>query len=104
MVVTYALCTIADALAALGQMRRVLRPDGQLLFCEHGAAPDAAVRRWQDRLNGLWRRLAGGCNLNRPMLPLIEAGGFRIEEAQSAYLPGTPRFAAYNSWGIARPQ
>ncbi len=103
-VVTYTLCTIPDARAALSQMRRVLRPDGRLLFCEHGAAPDARVRRWQDRLDGVWGRFAGGCHLNRPMLALIEAGGFRILDSRSAYLPKTPRFAGYNTWGSARPQ
>lgn len=102
-VMTYTLCTIPDASAALAQMRRVLRPDGQLLFCEHGAAPDAGVRRWQDRLDGLWGRWAGGCHLNRAMLPLIESAGFRFGTVQSRYLPGTPRFAGYNTWGVACP-
>ena len=101
-VMTYTLCTIPDAGAALAQIRRVLRPGGRLLFCEHGAAPDAAVRRWQDRLDGLWGRFAGGCHLNREMAPLIAAGGFRFDELQHAYLPKTPRFAGYNTWGCAR--
>ena len=103
MVVTFTLCTIPDVEAALAQIRRVLRRDGQLLFCEHGAAPDAGVRRWQDRLNGVWRPLAGGCNLNREIAPLIRSAGFRIDELHNAYLPGTPRFAGYISWGSARP-
>lgn len=103
-VVTYILCTIPDAHAALVQMQRVLRPNGQLLFCEHGAAPDASVRRWQDRLNGVWGRFAGGCNLNRATLPLIEGAGFRVEDVRSAYLPKTPRFAGYNTWGAASPR
>ena len=77
-------------------------PGGRLLFCEHGAAPDADVRRWQDRLDGLWGRFAGGCHLNREMAPLIAAGGFRFDELQSRYLPKTPRFAGYNTWGCAR--
>lgn len=102
-VVTFTLCTIADALAALRQMRRVLRPDGRMLFCEHGAAPDAGIRRWQDRLNGLWGRLGGGCNLNREILPMIRSAGFRLEEAHSAYLPRTPRVAGYSSRGVASP-
>ena len=103
-VVTYPLCTIPDAAAALGQMRRVLRPEGHLLFCEHGAAPDAGVRRWQDRLNGVWGRLAGGCNLNREMSPLIESAGFRLDEVHSAYLRRTPRISGYNTRGIASPR
>ncbi len=100
-VMTYTLCTIPDATAALAQLRRVLRPAGQLLFCEHGAAPDADVRRWQDRLDGLWGKLAGGCHLNRDMQTLIASAGFRFEELQSRYLPKTPRFAGFNTWGRA---
>ena len=101
-VMTYTLCTIPDAFAVLAQLKRVLRPGGRLLFCEHGAAPDAAVRRWQDRLDGLWGRLAGGCHLNREMAPLIASAGFRFDDVQSRYLPKTPRFAGYNTWGCAR--
>jgi SAM-dependent methyltransferase len=102
-VVTFTLCTIRDAIAALAQMRRVLRPDGQLLFCEHGSAPDASVRRWQNRLDGVWGRLSGGCHLNRETVPMIESAGLLIEAVHGAYLPRTPRFAGYNTWGIARP-
>jgi len=101
--VTFTLCTIPDVAAALRQMRRVLRTDGQLLFCEHGAAPDAGVRHWQERLDGVWGKFAGGCHLNREMVPLIEAAGFRIAEAHSAYLPRAPRIAGYVTWGSAAP-
>jgi ubiquinone/menaquinone biosynthesis C-methylase UbiE len=101
-VMTYTLCTIPDAAAALAQIRRVLRPGGRLLFCEHGAAPDAGVRRWQDRLDAVWGRFAGGCHLNREMAPLIASAGFRFDDLQSRYLPKTPRFAGYNTWGCAR--
>jgi ubiquinone/menaquinone biosynthesis C-methylase UbiE len=102
-VVTFTLCTIPDAAAALRQVHRVLRPGGELLFCEHGAAPDAGVRRWQDRLNPVWGRLGGGCNLNRDMQPLIRSAGFRFEEVHSAYLPHTPRFVGFATWGAACP-
>lgn len=102
-VVTYTLCTIPDTTAALRQMSRVLRPGGELLFCEHGAAPDARVRRWQDRLNPLWKRLGGGCNLNRPIPTLIEAGGFRIKCLDAMYIPGW-RPASFNYWGTAVPR
>jgi ubiquinone/menaquinone biosynthesis C-methylase UbiE len=102
-VMTYTLCTIPDAAAALAQVRRVLHPGGRLLFCEHGAAPDTGVRRWQDRLDGAWCRLAGGCHLNRDVALLIESAGFRFEGVRSRYLPGTPRFAGYNTWGSALP-
>jgi len=98
--VTYTLCTIPDTLLALRQMGRVLRPGGELIFCEHGAAPDAKVRRWQDRLDPLWQRLGGGCRLNRPIPSLIEAGGFRIESLDTMYLPGW-RPASFNYWGTA---
>lgn len=102
-VVTYSLCTIPDATMALRQMRRVLRPGGAMLFSEHGAAPNADVRRWQDRLDGLWGRVSGGCHLNREVSAMISAAGFRMDWVESAYLPGTPRFAGYNTWGAASP-
>lgn len=101
-VVTYTLCTIPNAHVALGQIRRVLKPSGRLLFCEHGLAPDDEVRRWQDRLNPIWRRLAGGCELNRAIPELIEGGGFRIERIETIYLPGW-RPASFNYWGSALP-
>ncbi len=100
---TYTLCTIPDFRGALAQMRRVLRPGGRLLFCEHGAAPDASVRRWQDRINPLWSMVSGGCNLNRPVPQLIGDAGFDVGELETMYLPGTPRFAGFNYWGSATP-
>jgi len=102
--VTYTLCTIPDAMAALEGMRQVLKQSGRLIFCEHGKAPDEAVRRWQDRLNPIWRRLGGGCNLNRDIPALIEAAGFRIDKLDTMYLTSAPRFAGFNYWGSARPQ
>ncbi len=99
--VTYALCTIPDPVTALRGMARVLRPGGRLVFCEHGLAPDAGVVKWQDRINPLWRRLAGGCNLNRDIPAVLARGGFQISDLQQCYLPGTPRFAGFNYWGSA---
>ncbi|NNE21385.1 MAG: class I SAM-dependent methyltransferase [Rhizobiales bacterium] len=99
--ITYTLCTIPDAIAALEGMRRVLKENGRLIFCEHGKAPDEAVRRWQDRLNPLWKRIGGGCNLNRDIPALIESAGFAIDTLETMYLPSTPRFAAFNYWGSA---
>jgi ubiquinone/menaquinone biosynthesis C-methylase UbiE len=101
--VTYTLCTIPDAVTALEGMRRVLKPGGTLLFCEHGMAPDASVRRWQDRLNPPWRRVAGGCNMNRDIPRLLEEGGFDITDDERMYIPGL-RILSYNFWGSARPR
>jgi len=102
-VVTYTLCTIPDTAPALRQIGRVLRPSGELIFCEHGAAPDDSVRRWQDRLNPIWKWLGGGCNLNRPIPTIIETGGFRITSLETMYIPGW-RPASFNYWGTAVPQ
>ncbi|MBI1239800.1 MAG: methyltransferase domain-containing protein [Alphaproteobacteria bacterium] len=100
--VTYTLCSIGDVHTALQGMGRVLKPGGRLLFCEHGEAPDDSVRRWQERITPVWKRLAGGCHLGRPIPSLIEAGGFAIEKMETMYLPSTPRFAGFNYWGSAR--
>lgn len=99
-VVTYALCTIADPLAALVEMRRVLKRGGLLVFCEHGLAPDPSVRRWQHRLTPLWARVAGGCHLDRNVPALLSEAGFQSRDLQTAYLPG-PRVLTYNYWGTA---
>ncbi len=98
--VTYTLCTIPDPLTALEGMRRVLKPGGTLLYCEHGKAPDEEVLRWQNRLNPAWRRVAGGCNINRDIPALVEAAGFRIKSDDRMYIPG-PRLFCYNYWGSA---
>ena len=102
-VITYTLCTITDAVRALGEMRRVLKPGGQLLFAEHGRAPDASVRRWQDRLTPVWKRIGGGCHLNRDIPKLLEQGGFAIDRLETMYLPG-PRPMTFNYWGAAVPR
>ena len=98
--VTFTLCTIPDAASALQGMRRVLKPGGRLLFCEHGAAPDEGVRRWQDRLNSGWSKIAGGCNMNRDIPAMIAAGGFDIVNDERMYIPGL-RILSYNYWGSA---
>jgi ubiquinone/menaquinone biosynthesis C-methylase UbiE len=101
-VTTWTLCTIANAPRALGEVRRVLRPGGALLFVEHGRAPEPGVARWQDRLDPLWRRIAGGCHLNRKIDNLISASGFRIDTLTNARLPG-PRTHTFLYEGRARP-
>ena len=100
-VMTYTLCSIADCETALAQMRRVLKPTGELLFIEHGAAPDPAVRRWQRRINPIWSRLSGGCNLHRRIPELLETAGFQVRALETMYLPGTPRITGFNYWGRA---
>ena len=99
-VATYTLCTLPDVAVALAEVRRVLRPRGEFVFCEHGAAPDDSVRRWQNRLNPAWRRLAGGCHLNRDIPLLLDEAGFRIGDLDTMYLPGW-RPATFNYWGVA---
>lgn len=101
-VITYTLCSIADPARGLREMARVLKPDGRLLFCEHGVAPDAAVRRWQSRLTPLWRHVSGGCHLDRDVPALLEDAGFRITELETEYLPGW-RVAGYQYCGAAEP-
>lgn len=101
-VMTYTLCSIPDAAAALAEMRRVLKPDGRLYFSEHGLAPDVSVRRLQNRLNPTWRKYGGGCNLNRDIPAILQANGFTFESLESMYIPGW-KFASYNFWGVATP-
>jgi ubiquinone/menaquinone biosynthesis C-methylase UbiE len=100
--VTYTLCSIPEPVAALKEMRRVLKPDAKLVFCEHGLAPDESVRRWQNRLTPIWSRLAGGCHLNRDVPRLLNEAGFHSADMQSGYLRG-PRPLTYNYWGTAVP-
>lgn len=99
-VMTYTMCTIPDVDRALEEISRVLKPGGQLLFCEHGEAPDENIRRWQQRMNPLWRKLGGGCNLNRPIPRLLQRAGFQSEDLQTMYIPGW-KPACFNYWGSA---
>ena len=100
-VITYTLCTIAELLPALEGVRRVLKPAGQLLFCEHGKAPDQNVHRWQERLNPVWRRFSGGCNIQRDIPAILQESGFKIADDNRMYIPGI-KALSYNYWGAAR--
>lgn len=100
-VVTYTLCTIPDAVAALREIRRVMKPGAALLFCEHGRSPDAAVARWQERLQPLWGPMAGGCHLDRDVPALLKAAGFKTTHLEQGHIPG-PKPWTYHYWGSAQ--
>jgi len=101
-VTTWTLCSILDAPAALAEMRRVLAPAGRLLFVEHGRSPDARVCWWQDRLAPIWKRIGGGCHLNRPIAELINGAGFQLERLDTGYMRG-PKPMTFMFEGSARP-
>jgi ubiquinone/menaquinone biosynthesis C-methylase UbiE len=102
-VCTFTLCSVCTPAAALSEARRVLKPKGRLLFCEHGLAPDPGTAKWQRRIEPIWKRIAGGCHLTRPISSAIAAAGFRVEDMDSMYVPKTPKIAAWNEWGSASP-
>jgi ubiquinone/menaquinone biosynthesis C-methylase UbiE len=99
---TWSLCSIPDVAAALAEIRRVVKSDGKLLFVEHGLASESGVQKWQNRLTPLWKHLAGGCHLNRPISFLIEDAGFHIAQVQTGYMPG-PKPMTFMYEGSARP-
>ncbi len=101
-VCTYTLCTIPDPLAALAQMRRVLKPDGRLFFVEHGRAAEPKVQHWQDRLNGIQQSICGGCNMNRDIERLVRGAGFSFDQLDKYYVPGQPKILGFLTRGVAR--
>lgn len=99
---TWTFCSIPDAAKALAEMRRVLKPAGALVFVEHGRSPDARLARWQDRLNPVWHRCSGGCNLNRDVPGPIAGAGFALERLEAGFLVKGPRLLSYHFAGLAR--
>ncbi|MBT8220285.1 MAG: class I SAM-dependent methyltransferase, partial [Bacteroidia bacterium] len=99
-VITYTLCSIPDVDLVFPEFKRVLKPTGKLIFCEHGRAPDHTVRKWQNLLNPVWKHVGGGCNLNRDIPQMIKDGDFAIQQLNTMYIPGF-KPACYNFWGTA---
>lgn len=100
-VITYSLCTIPNPTKSLKEIARVLKVEGNLIFCEHGAAPDINIKATQDMINPFWKPFSGGCNLNRNIPEIIESSGFKIEKLDKMYIPGF-KFFSYNYWGTAK--
>ena len=100
--ITYTMCTIPNVQRTLAEIKRVLNSEGKLLFCEHGLAPDKNVQKWQNKLNPIWKKCLGGCNLNRNIPELVLKSGFSFESINEMYIPSTPKFIGYNYWGTAK--
>jgi ubiquinone/menaquinone biosynthesis C-methylase UbiE len=101
-IVTYSLCSMDDPARALAEVRRVLRPGGELVFVEHGLAPDAGTRWWQHRLTPIWRRIGGGCRLDRDMPAILRGAGYQLDELYAEYTEGV-RWLSFTFQGTARP-
>ncbi|MEO1169583.1 MAG: class I SAM-dependent methyltransferase [Pseudomonadota bacterium] len=99
---TFTLCSVQDQAQSLAEARRVLKPGGTMLFCEHGAAPDPKVAKWQRRIEPVWKRIAGGCHLTRPITSAVAQAGFSIVEQDQGYMEKSPRWAGWVEWGEAR--
>jgi ubiquinone/menaquinone biosynthesis C-methylase UbiE len=100
--VTFTLCSVDNPAQVLSEMKRVLRPDGRILFLEHGAAPSPGVARWQRWIEPLWKRIGGNCHLTRPITGAYEAAGFKIIQSVKGYMPKTPKPFGWIEWGEAR--
>ena len=101
-VLTYTLCSIPDFQSALESLRKVLKPSGKFLFCEHGKAPDKSVLLTQNAINPIWKLIGGGCNINRDIPSIINGNGFKILNLETMYVPGW-KPVSFNFWGEAKP-
>lgn len=99
-VCTYTMCSVQDQAQVVNEMKRILKPGGKLLFLEHGRAPDADVAKWQDRIEPIWKPIAGGCHLTRPITSAVRVGGFEVEQLGERYAPKTPKAVGWMEWGV----
>jgi ubiquinone/menaquinone biosynthesis C-methylase UbiE len=98
----FVLCTISDPDRTLSEARRVLKPGGKLLFMEHVSAPEPGLRRWQRRLEPIWKRIGCGCHLTRDTESKIAAAGFEVTTIDRYWLPTAPRIVGWVIRGSAR--
>ena len=98
---TYTMCTIPNLNQAFSEIKRVMKADGRLIFCEHGASPEQHVLKWQNRVNNIWSKIAGGCNINKNIPSILESSDLIISQMETMYLPKTPKILGYNYWGFA---
>ena len=99
--ITYTMCSIPNINEALKEIKRVMKADAKFIFCEHGIAPDKNIMKWQNRINPLWSKLFGGCNINKDIPEILNTNGFKIKSLDQMYLPNTPKIVGYNYWGQA---
>ncbi|MBL88103.1 MAG: SAM-dependent methyltransferase [Gammaproteobacteria bacterium] len=100
--ITYTLCTIPNLADSLKEIKRVMKNDAEMIFCEHGIAPDLRIQNWQNKINPLWGKLFGGCNINRDIPKILVNSEFKIQTLEQMYLPSTPKIVGYNYWGLAK--